>query len=135
MRIREVWMGAILLGFLAAFVLAEQAPPPGPTVAALITQRYAELVQQQLVFPLDPSTPNTPENQLDAIVNHFRGLSVQYQRLDTRFRQSEQVVGMLSVSNGKLTERLQKLQTTPPPVPGVGLAPSITEDAKPPEEK
>ena len=84
-------------------------------MAALITQRYAELVQQQLVFPLDPSTPNTPENQLDAIVNHFRGLSVQYQRLDTRFRQSEQVVGMLSVSNGKLTERLQKLQTTPPP--------------------
>jgi hypothetical protein len=117
----------------AALVTADTVPP-GPTVAALVTQRYTELVQQQLVFPLDPSTPNTPEQQLGAIVNHFRALSIQFQRLDTKHRQAEQVLAMLSVSNDQLSERLKKLQTATPgaaPLPELPPPASVT----PPEEK
>jgi hypothetical protein len=137
MRSRRILatLGAVCL-MAAALVTAETGPPAGPTLAALVTQRYTELVQQQLVFPLDPTTPNTPENQLGAIVNHFQALSIQFQRLDTKHRQAEQVLAMLSVSNAKLTEKLQKLQTTAPSGLSLpGLPPVSGDTPLPPEEK
>lgn len=114
-----------------ALVTADTVPiPAGPTLAALVSVRYQELVAQQLVLPLPPGTPTTPEQQLDGIINHFQALSVEKQRLEARLRQSEQVLSMLSVSNDRLSKRLAQLQ------PGgaiPGQVPAATEPS--PEEK